>query len=129
MRRKAERTTASEPNSFTCSPVSNTIPKQERGINVNIREFQGMMYRLYFQKDSNRGATGTYNWLVDEVRELGEALKVNDKKNMKEEFADVMAWLASLANVTDIDLEAAALKKYNHRCPRCGHSPCKCTPR
>jgi NTP pyrophosphatase (non-canonical NTP hydrolase) len=94
---------------------------------MNIREFQEMMYQLYFQKDSTRGATGTYNWLVDEVGELGEALKTADKKTMEKEFADVIAWLASLANVANIDLETAALEKYNHKCPKCGRSPCQCT--
>ena len=93
---------------------------------MNIREFQGMMRQLYFQKDSARGATGTYNWLVDEVAELGESLRTADKEALEKEFADVIAWLASLANVTSVDLEAAALKKYDHKCPRCRHAPCEC---
>ena len=38
---------------------------------------------------------------------------------MKDEFADVIAWLASLANLLEIDIEKAALKKYNNRCPKC----------
>jgi len=46
---------------------------------------------------------------------------------LQEEFADVIAWLASLANITGIDLEKAALKKYDNKCPKCGHSPCECT--
>jgi NTP pyrophosphatase (non-canonical NTP hydrolase) len=84
------------------------------------------MYRLYFHKDSKRGALGTYNWLLDEVKELGEALKVNDKKALEDEFADVIAWLASLANVVDVDLEKAALNKYADKCPKCKCSPCQC---
>jgi NTP pyrophosphatase (non-canonical NTP hydrolase) len=86
-----------------------------------------MMQRLYFHRDSKRGVEGTYNWLVDEVKELGEALKANDKKALENEFADVIAWLASLANVTNTDLEKAALNKYDDKCPRCRHSPCQCT--
>jgi len=84
------------------------------------------MYRLYFHKDSKRGALGTYNWLVDEVKELGEALKANDKKALEDEFADVIAWLASLANVTNVNLEKAALNKYEGKCPKCKSSPCQC---
>lgn len=86
-----------------------------------------MMWRIYFHRDSKRGAVGTYNWLVDEVKELGEALKVDDKKALEDEFADVIAWLASLANVVGVDLEKAALKKYDNKCPKCGQSPCRCT--
>jgi NTP pyrophosphatase (non-canonical NTP hydrolase) len=71
--------------------------------------------------------TGTYEWFTDEVRELGEALNVNDKEGLEGEFADVLAWLASLANITGINLEIATLRKYDKKCPKCGHSPCECT--
>lgn len=93
---------------------------------MHIQEFQNMMRRIYFHRDSQRGTIGTYNWLVDEVKELEEAIKSQDKKAMKNEFADVLAWLASLANVVSIDLEEAALLKYNGRCPKCRKSPCQC---
>ncbi|MEM3641956.1 MAG: MazG nucleotide pyrophosphohydrolase domain-containing protein [Candidatus Bathyarchaeia archaeon] len=93
---------------------------------MHICEFQRMMYRLYFHKDSKRGAIQTYNWLVDEIKELGEALKTNDKKALENEFADVIAWLASLANVLNVDLEKAAFNKYENLCPKCKSSPCRC---
>lgn len=85
------------------------------------------MWRIYFHRDSKRGITGTYDWLMDEVKELGEALKTDDKKALEDEFADVIAWLASLANVVNVDLEKAAINKYDNKCPKCGHSPCQCT--
>lgn len=94
---------------------------------MHIHEFQNLMRRLYFHRDSERGVMGTYEWLTDEVEELGDALKANDKKGMEEEFADVIAWLASLANVLNIDLEEAALTKYDNRCPKCRRAPCRCT--
>jgi len=94
---------------------------------VHIHEFQGMMRRLYFHRDCERGTTGTYDWLTDELRELGEALNANDKKELESEFADVLAWLASLANITGVNLEEATLRKYDYKCPKCGHSPCECT--
>lgn len=86
-----------------------------------------MMKHLYFKRDFERGIDGTYNWLVDEVAELGEELKGNDKEATEKEFADVIAWLASLANIMGIDLEKAALDKYNNKCPKCQDAPCKCT--
>ena len=93
---------------------------------MHIREFQELMRNLYFQRDSERGVKGTYNWLADELEELGDALKGNDKEATEKEFADVIAWLASLANVTGINLEKAALEKYNNMCPKCHQSPCHC---
>ncbi|MEM3577730.1 MAG: MazG nucleotide pyrophosphohydrolase domain-containing protein [Candidatus Bathyarchaeia archaeon] len=94
---------------------------------MHIHEFQELMRQLYFHRDSERGLTKTFNWLVDEVKELGEALETDDIKAMEGEFADVIAWLASLANIANIDLEKAALTKYNNKCPKCGQAPCKCT--
>jgi len=94
---------------------------------MHICEFQEMMRRLYFHRDSRRGVKGTYDWLAEEVGELGEALQGSDKEELEKEFADVVAWLASLANVVDVDLETAALKKYANKCPKCKRSPCQCT--
>jgi NTP pyrophosphatase (non-canonical NTP hydrolase) len=95
---------------------------------MHIHEFQEMMRHLYFKRDSERGVDGTFNWLVDEVEELGEELKKGtDKEATEKEFADVIAWLASLANVMGIDLEKAALDKYDFKCPKCLQAPCQCT--
>jgi len=94
---------------------------------MHIHEFQEMMKQLYFERDSQRGIEETFNWLVDEVHELGDELKGSDQEATEKEFADVIAWLASLANIMGIDLEKAALNKYPHKCPKCQGSPCKCT--
>jgi len=94
---------------------------------MHVHEFQDMMRRIYFHRDSKRGVTGTFDWLVEEVGELGEALKEKNVKAMEDEFADVFAWLASLANVVNVDLERAAITKYNNRCPKCEQIPCKCS--
>ena len=85
------------------------------------------MRHLYFHRDSERGVKGTYNWLADELEELGEALKGEHKEAIEEEFADVIAWLASLANITGIDIEKATFEKYSGKCPKCQKSPCQCT--
>jgi len=93
---------------------------------MHINEFQDMMRQIYFHRDSERGITGTYDWLVDEVKELEVAIKAQDHKAMVDEFADVLAWLASLANVVGIDLAKAATSKYDGNCPKCHQSPCQC---
>jgi NTP pyrophosphatase (non-canonical NTP hydrolase) len=93
---------------------------------MHISEFQKMMRQIYFERDSERGTKGTLDWLKDELEELKEALEERNIEAAEKEFADVFAWLASLANVVDIDLEKTALSKYNNKCPKCGHSPCDC---
>ena len=93
---------------------------------MHIHEFQEMMRRIYLHRDSKRGPKGTYNWLVDEVNELGTAMKEDNIKALKDEFADVLAWLASLANILDINLEEASLAKYDGKCPKCHQTKCEC---
>jgi len=93
---------------------------------MHVREFQAMMKRVYFHRDSARGPERTYMWLVEEVGELGRAILRGDKASIEEEMADVFAWLASLANVLGVDLESCSLKRYPNVCPKCRSSPCRC---
>lgn len=93
---------------------------------LHIREFQKLMKELYFHRDSKRGLFKTFTWLVQEIGELGRALLDNDRKSLKEEVGDVFAWLASLCNILDIDLEESTVSKYNGVCPKCGEKPCRC---
>ena len=94
---------------------------------MHIHEFQDMMRRVYFHRDSERGAKGTYEWLLEEVGELGEAMKEGDTRALEDEFADVLAWLASLANILNVNLEEATIKKYDNRCPKCQKARCECS--
>jgi NTP pyrophosphatase (non-canonical NTP hydrolase) len=94
---------------------------------MQIHEFQEMMKQLYYPRDKARGVDSTYNWLLEEVAELGQELQGTDREATEKEFADVIAWLASLANIMGIDLEKAALNKYPHKCPKCQSAPCQCT--
>ncbi len=93
---------------------------------MQIHEFQEMMKRLYFDRDSQRGVKRTFEWLEDELKELRVALQEDNKTAVEDEFADVLAWLSSLANITGISLEQAALRKYPGKCPKCRGAPCHC---
>lgn len=93
---------------------------------MEIKEFQQLMRDLYFKNDEKRVKLGNFAWLVSEIGELARVLRTEDKEKIKEEFADVFAWLASLANVLNIDLEEAVQTKYPGKCPRCNNNPCKC---
>jgi len=78
---------------------------------MTIREFQDFIRRRYYARDSQRGTPGTFLWFVEEVGELSSALAGDDRHNREEEFADVFAWLCTLANINDVDLETA-IRKY-----------------
>lgn len=92
-------------------------------------EFQRHIAELYLEKDRRRGIEPTFLWMMEEVGELSEAIRRKERENLEEEFADVVAWLASLANLLDVDLEAALAKKYPATCARCGAKPCACPER
>jgi NTP pyrophosphatase (non-canonical NTP hydrolase) len=65
-------------------------------------------------------------WFMEEVGELAAALRNSSAQEKAHEFADVLAWLATLANVAGVDLEKAMAAKYGAGCPGCGKSPCEC---
>ncbi len=93
---------------------------------MKIREFQNQIRTIYYERDQKRGVEKNFLWFTEEVGELAEAIRKRDHEGIEEEMADVLAWLATLANLLELDLEKAALKKYGSGCSRCGHSPCGC---
>ena len=92
---------------------------------MTITEFQSLIRDIYFDKDSRRGRDGTFRWLVEETGELARAIRKGDRSNLEEEFADVFAWLSSLAALEGIDMEVACTK-YVNGCPKCHEIPCRC---
>lgn len=87
---------------------------------LSFKAFQQLIRDRYYATDSARGPAGTFVLLIEEVGELATALHDNrpgksptpeQRANLEEEFADVIAWLATLANIHDVDLERA-LGKY-----------------
>ena len=77
---------------------------------MQISEFQRLIARKYKKRDKERGVPRTFLWFIEEVGELATALASKDKANTQEEFADVFAWLCTLANITDVNLEKACSK-------------------
>lgn len=92
---------------------------------MQIREFQQLIDRMYSDKDRRRGPAKTFLWFAEEVGELASAIAGKDKHNKVDEFADVLAWLVTLANVENVDLEQA-VTKFTGGCPGCGEMVCRC---
>ncbi|MEM8678898.1 MAG: MazG nucleotide pyrophosphohydrolase domain-containing protein [Planctomycetota bacterium] len=93
---------------------------------IGFRDFQRLMREMYFEKDAARGVDGTFMWLMEEVGELAAALREGSRQDQLEEFADVLAWLTTIANVADIDLAEAVQSKYGKGCPGCEQFVCTC---
>ena len=93
---------------------------------MTLREFQQLIRNMYHDKDAARGVEGTFMWLTEEIGELATALRSGSMEEQALEFADVLAWLATIANVVDVDLEQAIATKYGQGCPGCGQISCTC---
>lgn len=92
-------------------------------------EFQRKIEEIYFAKDNGRGWHETFIWFVEEVGELGRALRSQPRAQVEAEFADVYAWLVTLASIHGVNLEEVALAKYGDGCPKCHATPCSCGER
>ncbi|MDA7977308.1 MAG: nucleotide pyrophosphohydrolase [Pirellulales bacterium] len=93
---------------------------------VTLGEFQQLIRVMYLEKDIARGIDGTFMWLTEEIGELAAALRSGTAEDQAEEFADVIAWLTTIANVAGVDLTAAVRRKYGDGCPGCDQFVCQC---
>ena len=105
-------------------PPPATLPPP--GEPISLGDLQALIASMFGAKDAARGAEATFLWFSEEVGELAAALRGDDAENLALEFADVLAWLATLANIAGVDLDAAVRAKYGAGCPRCGAAVCAC---
>jgi len=93
---------------------------------MTIADLQRLIERMYSAKDRERGTPATFLWLTEEIGELATALREGTAEEKAAEFADVIAWLVTLANINDVDLSAALEAKYGRGCPGCERMVCTC---
>ena len=92
---------------------------------MDIGTLQRTIEATYLTRDAERGVDATFRWFTEEVGELARAIRTGERPDLELEFSDVLAWLASLANLLDVDL-TAAMGRYADGCPKCHASPCVC---
>jgi NTP pyrophosphatase (non-canonical NTP hydrolase) len=92
---------------------------------MDLDEFQRLIDATFGERDRARGIPSSVAWLAEEVGELAQAVRKGTHDQQVHEFADVLAWLTSLANQLGVDLAEAA-QRYANGCPRCGAVPCSC---
>ena len=93
---------------------------------MKLAELQRLIDKMYSDKDRERGTPATFLWFCEEFGELAAALREGTQEQKEAEFADVVAWLVTLANINDVNLTKAMEAKYGKGCPGCGHLVCTC---
>jgi len=93
---------------------------------MTLDDLQALIERMYSAKDRERGTPATFLWLCEEIGELAAALREGTHAEKSAEFADVIAWLVTLANINDVNLSKALASKYGNGCPGCGKFICSC---
>ena len=100
--------------------IASPMPDLTDHAPLTVAGFQALIRDRYLATDAARGTPATFMWFIEEVGELATALQQNapgrnptpeQRANLAEEFADVLAWLMTLANVNGVDV-AQALSKY-----------------
>ncbi len=93
---------------------------------MDLAQLQDVIERTFGERDRARGVPSSVAWLAEEVGELAQAVRKGSPEQQVHEFADVLAWVASLANQMGVDL-SAAVERYADGCPRCRSIPCSCS--
>ena len=101
-------------------------PREVGPATISLGEFQELIRDMYLDRDVARGVDGTFMWLMEEIGELAAALRDGTHEQRVAEFADVLAWLTTIANVVGVDLTEAVIHKYGSGCPGCGQFVCRC---
>ena len=92
---------------------------------MELGHLQDIIETTYGARDRERGVPSTVAWLCEELGELAQAVRKGSRAEQEHEFADVLAWTASLANQLGVDLDAA-IARYADGCPKCSAIPCAC---
>ena len=92
---------------------------------MDLDDFQRLIDATFGERDRARGVPSSVAWLAEEVGELAQAVRKGSHDQQLHEFADVLAWLASLANQLGVNLSEAS-QRYANGCPHCASTPCTC---
>ena len=74
---------------------------------MDLAQLQAVIESTFGARDRARGVPSTVAWLAEELGELAQAVRKGTPEQQAHEFADVLSWVAPLANQMDIDLAAA----------------------
>lgn len=120
---------------------SRSVPKLEGEISHGQRawtltEWRAHLAALYGERNRQKGIENLLTRLFKEIVELTSLEMTIPQTEMRIEeierafaleAADALAWTIAVANLLDVDLEAAVNARYGNGCWKCGKPECVCT--
>lgn len=116
------------------NPTMTSLSSEQLLRSLNILQEHGG--KVYGVKNRIAGAFACLNRLNHEVSEImGPAAEIpRGEKDIPEkirkeiilEIADAIMWTIAMANLLDINLEAAVIARYGTGCWKCENNPCNC---
>jgi len=89
----------------------------------NINRNNGIFFAICRLQEEIGEAKAAHHF--DDVANSSVTLSMR-RLNIAREFADVLAWIFSIASMLDLDLDTTILEQYGGKCYRCGERPCDC---
>jgi NTP pyrophosphatase (non-canonical NTP hydrolase) len=96
-----------------------TMPK-------SLPAWQEMFKKIYGRVNTIAGTEKCWLHIHEELGEVSRAYRLKARGNLRDELADVFAWLAAFCNNSRIDIESAVLERYQGRCDVCAKEKCRC---
>ncbi len=118
------------PMHCTCISAETKTKKWRQKKNVimpqSLHAWQDMFKNIYGRVNKVAGREKCWLHLHEELGEVSRAFRLKERINLKDELADVFAWLVAFCNNLGIGLEFSILKCYSGRCDVCGKKQCQC---
>ena len=92
----------------------------------SLAKWQRLFERIYGNVNKVAGREKIWLHLLEEIGDVSKAQRRKRMKTIKEELADVFAWLCSLSNLLGIDLDEIVSKTYPGKCDVCKKTTCIC---
>lgn len=89
-------------------------------------DWQEMFKNIYGRINKVAGKEKCWLHLLEELGEVSRVFRLKERDNLKDEIADVFAWLVAFCNNAGINLESAILDCYQGKCDACNKKKCEC---
>jgi len=89
-------------------------------------QWQTMFADIYGRVNRVAGMEKCWLHVHEELGEISQAFRLKQQKPLRDEIADVFAWIVAFCNRMKIDIGKAIVDEYPEKCDICGKDKCCC---